>query len=168
MEDVRRPSAFQAGDVRGRSSRDGGRRSYAWQLQRSAAVAGRRAPILKSVLAPESRLLSVRFTAPDPNGWQIVVKKRKRKPPSKKPRPSRGKTRTVPADLVGLCFNCFRHEHISRNCPYPSCCLRCWELGHAAHDSAWPRLLLGDRRRARSRSRQWSPQPQVTGAMVGD
>jgi hypothetical protein len=32
MEDARRPSAFQAGDVRGRLSRDGGRRSYVGQL----------------------------------------------------------------------------------------------------------------------------------------
>jgi hypothetical protein len=59
----------------------------------------------------------------------------------------------VRADLIGLCFNCFRTDHISRNCPYPICCLRCREPRHLAQDCSQPCLLLGDRRHGRSRSR---------------
>jgi hypothetical protein len=158
MEDVRRPSAFQAGDVHNWLTRDACHRSYVGQLQPSATAGGSHAPILKPVLASESSLLGAKFTASDPDGWQLVVQKRKRKPPSKKPQSSHGKAGKVPADLVGLYFKCFHDERVSRNYPYPSCCLRCREVRRAMHDCAQLWLLLGDKRQAISGShRQQSP-----------
>jgi hypothetical protein len=42
--------------------------------------------------------------------------------------------RKVPADLVGLCFNCFIEDNIACDCPNPSCCFRYREHGHQAQD----------------------------------
>jgi hypothetical protein len=111
MEAARRPSTSQADGARARSRRDGGHRSLVRQPQPNAAEAGRRAPVFKSVLAPESRLLGARFTAPDSDGWQLVVRKRKRKPSCKKSRPSRGRAGKVPTHLRAS-FNCFCNQHV--------------------------------------------------------
>jgi hypothetical protein len=81
----------------------------------------------------------------DEEGWHRVQRKGKR---AQRPATKRGK---VPADLVGLCFNCFSEEHVARLCPNPSCCLRCRRPGHQAQDCNRPRLLLGDRGRLHQR-----------------
>jgi hypothetical protein len=55
---------------------------------------------------------------PVANGWREVIdKKRKWKSASKShlPRHDRG----VPTDLIGLCFNYFSSEHVTRRCPQP-------------------------------------------------
>jgi hypothetical protein len=99
-----------------------------------------RALTLKSIITPGS----CNVAAPDPDGWQLVTRKRKRKPKVQKAR-SHSRAGKVPTDLIGLCFNCFRDDHVSRNCPYPSSCLRCREPGHHAQDCSRLRLLVGDR-----------------------
>jgi hypothetical protein len=121
MEAVCHPLAFMAGGARVRSDRGDGHRAPAGQLWPGSVEAGKRTP----VLVPESRKVSI----PDPNGWQLVIRKRKQKSSVKKAR-SRSRARKVPADLIGLCFNCVCDDHVSRNCPYPSYYLRCREPGH--------------------------------------
>jgi hypothetical protein len=139
MEDARRPPPFHPGGHHSQKSCP-----LIKQPRSSFAEAGSRAPVVNSVLALESRG-PLRFSAPDPNCWRLVVHKRKRKPSGSKPRSSHKGARKVPADLIGLCFNCFHDDHVSRNYPYPACCLRCREPGHLAQDCSRPSFLLGDR-----------------------
>jgi hypothetical protein len=115
MEDARRPPPFHLGGHHLQKSRP-----LIKQPRSSFAEAGSRAPVVNSVLALESRG-PLRFSAPDPNCWRLVVHKRKRKPSGSKPRSSHKGARKVPADLIGLCFNCFHDDHVSRNYPYPAC-----------------------------------------------
>jgi hypothetical protein len=85
----------------------------------------------------------------------------------------------VPADLLGLCFNFFEEDPITRFCPNAACCLRCKRPGHQADECSRPRVLLGDKRPRRkkvgsletgrrveawprSRARRCSPPPPPT------
>ncbi|KAM0873721.1 hypothetical protein ACQ4PT_037882 [Festuca glaucescens] len=40
----------------------------------------------------------------------------------------------LPADLIGLCFNCCRPDHMAVDCTFPIRCLRCHQEGHRAAD----------------------------------
>jgi hypothetical protein len=81
----------------------------------------------------------------------VVTRKRKKKTkksgqvPLLKLKPSKTPGK-APADLLGVCFNWFSEDHISRFCPDAACCFRCREPGHQAHDCSRPRLPLGDKR----------------------
>jgi hypothetical protein len=60
---------------------------------------------------------------------------------ARKPSPLRPPRHPVPADLVGLCFNCFRPDHVAGVCPNFACCLRCHGEGHQVRSckrSQWP------------------------------
>jgi hypothetical protein len=72
-----------------------------------------------------------------------------------------------------MCFNSFSNQHVSRECPKPTCCLRCRKPGHFTQDCNRPRFLLGDkrgRRRSRVAARSCLP-PKLTRKLfcpVGD
>jgi hypothetical protein len=46
---------------------------------------------------------------------------------------------SVPTDLIGRHFNCFREDHIAVACKFPSQCLRCHREGHQARSCKRPR-----------------------------
>jgi hypothetical protein len=100
----------------------------------------------------------------DMDRWQrITQKKKKRCAWSQISVLSSRQTGKVAADLVGLCFNCFSGEHVTRNCLNPSCCLQCHRPRHQANDCSKPRLLLGDHHPDRSRrDRQTMRPPRCT------
>ncbi|CAN6284591.1 unnamed protein product [Urochloa humidicola] len=63
----------------------------------------------------------------DKDGWETVesrLKRRERAVLSRRPR------RPVPADLRGLCFNCFSSAHRAAQCKSQTRCFRCRALGH--------------------------------------
>ncbi|CAO2045655.1 unnamed protein product [Urochloa humidicola] len=66
---------------------------------------------------------------PDAEGWQEAESKRSRKA---RRRAERGPRRRVPADLRGLCFNCFAPEHRAAACLNRTRCFRCRRPGHRA------------------------------------
>jgi hypothetical protein len=74
MEAARRPSSFLTGGHRSRVDRP-----ISTQPRSSFDESSRHVPVLKSVLTPEART-GLQFTAPDSDGWQRVVRKRKCKP----------------------------------------------------------------------------------------
>ncbi|CAL4898611.1 unnamed protein product [Urochloa decumbens] len=53
--------------------------------------------------------------------------------------PPRREARPVPADLVGLCFNCFAPGHVAAACRNPPKCIRCRREGHRARTCKRPR-----------------------------
>lgn len=56
--------------------------------------------------------------------------------------------RPVPADLVGLCFNCMGNDHVKANCTFPSRCRSCHREGHRARDSPYPHPPCGEGQQA--------------------
>ncbi|CAN6201486.1 unnamed protein product [Urochloa humidicola] len=62
-------------------------------------------------------------------GWTEVESRRARK---ERLRAARGPRRRVPADLRGLCFNCFAPNHRAAACKRPPRCFKCRRLGHRA------------------------------------
>jgi hypothetical protein len=90
---------------------------------------------------PSSKALAPQVE-PDTDGWREVVhKKRKRKasikPPNLPQRNGRAST-----DLIGLFFNCFSREHVTRRCPTsPSYYLRYRQPGHQMKDCHRLRML---------------------------
>jgi hypothetical protein len=61
----------------------------------------------------------------DEDGWRCVTRKKKRHIWSRielKPSCQAGK---VPVDLLGVCFNCFKDDHIARFCPNHSYYFKC-------------------------------------------
>jgi hypothetical protein len=64
---------------------------------------------------------------------------RKRTVTSGRSTPS-GPASKVPADLVGLCFNCFNSSHLTKRCPNPYFCFCCPKPGHQAQDCLLPRV----------------------------
>ncbi|CAL5033832.1 unnamed protein product [Urochloa decumbens] len=94
-----------------------------------------------------------RWPEVDADGFTRVVRRRnwrrleRRPPPRREPRP-------VPADLVGLCFNCLQPDHMAACCRNPPRCLRCRREGHAARACKRPRspaLDHGTERLSRAR-----------------
>lgn len=78
-----------------------------------------------------SRPLQQRHDSPsDKDGWQVVTRKKVWRR-VEYPQP-RQEGRPVPADLVGLCFNCFIADHVARDCRFLSHCLRYKCEGHQA------------------------------------
>jgi hypothetical protein len=57
-------------------------------------------------------------------------------------RPDASSSQKVPADLVGLYFNCFMEDHVVCRCPNLPCCFRCRESGHQAKDCFCPRRFM--------------------------
>jgi hypothetical protein len=47
--------------------------------------------------------------------------------------------RSVPADLVGRCFNCLQSGHVAAVCTKAARCLHCHREGHQAHGCKRPR-----------------------------
>ncbi|XP_045084080.1 uncharacterized protein [Aegilops tauschii subsp. strangulata] len=47
--------------------------------------------------------------------------------------------REIPADLFGLCFNCFREGHRREDCWFPPLCIQCGLEGHISTDCKRPR-----------------------------
>ncbi|CAO2152189.1 unnamed protein product [Urochloa humidicola] len=66
---------------------------------------------------------------PDAEGWQEAESRRSRKA---RRRAERGPRRHVPADLRGLCFNCFAPEHRAAICTNRTRCFKCRRPGHRA------------------------------------
>ena len=80
----------------------------------------------------------------DADGFQLVVNRRQLRSEVRRARPPPPQRRSVPADLVGRCFNCLSFGHVAARCTFPSRCLRCEREGHSARNckrgrSAWPR-----------------------------
>jgi hypothetical protein len=87
----------------------------------AALVHGR----LASIVVHPARL----STEPDADGFRLV-EGRQRWRHAAPPR----KLRPVPLNLVGLCFNCLRSDHVNANCTFPARCLTCKQEGHRARD----------------------------------
>jgi hypothetical protein len=66
--------------------------------------------------------------------WKVVARKKEKK---KKERSQVGEGR----------FNCFSNNHLAKHCPNPSCCFRCREPGHQAHDCSLSHFSQAGRRR---------------------
>jgi hypothetical protein len=92
---------------------------------------------LRSVVAHPMHLLSV----PDAEGFREVHSHRRwrRRPQPRQPR-------LVPADLVGLHFNCLGNDHISAVCKFPSRCRTCHREGHRARNCPWGPSFAGAKR----------------------
>ena len=95
----------------------------------------------------------------DGEGWIEVrnrrsrsrsVEEEPRRPLVEDPRPQ---ARPVPADLHGLCFNCFSEKHQAKSCTAPPSCFNCGLSGH--------RLIDCTNERKRSRSPNLEPSPRV-------
>ena len=96
---------------------------------------------LRSVVVHPARLASV----PDVDGFRLVESRRRwrRRDPAPKSRP-------VPDNLVGLCFNCLGTDHVHAKCTFPSRCFSCLQEGHHARDCPRSR---GAAKRGRSPTR---------------
>ena len=105
----------------------------------SGAVEGR----LRSVIVHPPCLASV----PDVDGFRLVESRRRwrRRDPAPKSRP-------VPDNLVGLCFNCLASYHVHVKCTFPSRCFSCLQEGHHARDGPRSRGA-GKRGRSPARAR---------------
>jgi hypothetical protein len=109
-------------------------------------------------------------TPDDDDGWQQqVMRKKRRARPRVVRQPSR-RSGKVPADLVGLCFNCLRCGHVARSCRNPSSCLRCRKPGHRAKDCNRPRVVSDE---GRPLGQRRSPSPVLSGpsgsyVLIGD
>lgn len=68
-------------------------------------------------------------TAPDAVGFRQVHSRRRwlRKVLS-------SPARSVPTNLVELCFNCLASDHVKVACRFLACCLNCKREGHCARD----------------------------------
>lgn len=84
------------------------------------------------LLRPEDSRPPSPRRGPDSEGWQEAVSRRSRK--NRLREGQRPFCRRVPADLRGLCFNCFSPEHRAATCNLQPRCFRCRRLGHRA---AW-------------------------------
>ena len=96
---------------------------------------------------PMARLRSVavhpaRLSAePDDDGFREVHSRRRWRR-----RPSPTLARPVPPDLVGLCFNCLRDDHIRANCRFPPRCRTCRQEGHRARFCPMATFVTGAKR----------------------
>lgn len=126
---------------RRRSHRAGGRGGFMADARRArqlddAAPASPPQPRLRSLVVHPAR-----FSAePDSDGFREVHSRR----------PSPGSPRPVPADLVGLCFNCLRDDHVKADCRFPSRCRSCHREGHRARNYSEARQVLAGAKRGRS------------------
>jgi hypothetical protein len=68
--------------------------------------------------------------------WEEVVSRKRQASRSPPPPPP-----LVPANLNGLCFNCFSDSHFAARCPHPAQCFRCHRLGHREEDCTLPMVL---------------------------
>ncbi|CAN6227693.1 unnamed protein product [Urochloa humidicola] len=120
------------------------RRSYRDVVGISVSAAAQPEPRSPAVASPPPRIIlrpSARIPPPprrvrDADGWEQVesrAQRRIRVEISNRPR------RPVPADLRGLCFNCFSGEHRAAQCRSQTRCFKCRTLGHRS--SACPRLV---------------------------
>lgn len=88
------------------------------------------------------RLHPARLSAePDAEGFREVHSRRRWR---RRPSPARGTQ--VPADLVGLCFNCLREGHVRADCSFPSRCRACRREGHRARHCPEAHRLAGFKR----------------------
>jgi hypothetical protein len=82
---------------------------------------------------------------PDSEGFREVHSRRRwRRRPSPVP------SWPVPADLVGLCFNCLGDDHVKADCRFPSRCRSCRREGHRARNCPEARPLWAGAKRGRS------------------
>jgi hypothetical protein len=94
----------------------------------------------------------------DADGWNQVVRKRKRSGrPQPPPPPER--PRKVPVHLIGLCFTCFSNDHVAHFCLNRSCCFRCREPGDRALDCSTPRVIPGSRSEGHRELARRTPPP---------
>jgi hypothetical protein len=73
----------------------------------------------------------------DAGGWQLVESRRSRRRRlflKQEPR-----SRRVPVDLVGRCFNCLSPHHFAKDCWERSRCFCCGGLGHLSYKCSAPR-----------------------------
>jgi hypothetical protein len=72
-------------------------------------------------------------------GWHLVTRhKQWRKIAIQAPSPQQPH-RSVPANLVGRCFNCLHQDHVAAGCPNATCCFRCHREGHYVRVCMKPR-----------------------------
>jgi hypothetical protein len=86
---------------------------------------------LASIIVHPARLPA----EPVADGFRLVEDRRRRRRAAL-PR----RSRPVPPNLVGLCFNCLRSDHVNANCMFPARCLACKQEGHRARDCVLPTL----------------------------
>jgi hypothetical protein len=110
---------------RRRLQRQGGFMADARRTYREDAAAPLR---LRSIVVHPARFSQ----EPDSDGFRQAHSRRRwrRRASPTLPKP-------VPADLVGLCFNCLGDDHVKKDCTYPSRCRTCRCEGHRARYCPW-------------------------------
>jgi hypothetical protein len=84
------------------------RRSHPYDEEVAGAT-----PRMQSIVVHPTRLSSM----PDSDGFHPVHSRRRWRR-----RPAARQRKSVPEDLIGLCFNCLRDDHVKADCLFPSCC----------------------------------------------
>ena len=111
-------------------------------------------------------VFSTGATCPNSQGWQKALSRGARRRIRHVARPP---CRSIPADLVGRCFNCFSTSHTASHCRQRTRCFRCQSQGHRSY--VCPAVIHGGNASARPAStcisvwRRISPANEATGAV---
>ena len=136
-----------------------------------AAVGASRGPTAVLQRAPPPRRHAYaqprRAAATDAEGWQKFESRAARRRRRRVVRPRR----PVPADLAGLCFNCFSPAHSAAQCRQKTRCFHCKALGHRSYvcPGATSCGGAGPRRQPAPRVPFWrriTSAPESAGALV--
>jgi hypothetical protein len=80
-----------------------------------------------------------RVSAPNSDGWREILQRPVTQPAAVSSGAHRPQARRIPAELVGICFNCLSYSHRVATCRLPRRCLRCRGFRHIARDCRRPR-----------------------------
>jgi hypothetical protein len=92
---------------------------------------------IQATFTTRREVCPTRPSSVDAGGWQLVESRRSRRRRlflKQEPR-----SRRVPVDLVGRCFNCLSPHHFAKDCWERSRCFCCGGLGHLSYKCSVPR-----------------------------
>lgn len=89
-----------------------------------------------------SEIHRVKDAAPEEEGWREVRSRRSRRREVRGrqiyPDPRDQRSRHIPVEMIGRCFNCLEKGHRRAQCREPTRCLRCGRAGHRSFECARP------------------------------